>query len=97
MNTRKDILFNNVDDRYDLEIRNGDFVIGNSDIQNIRHIVEADQGQFKQWPKIGVAIRRYLDGNNIGEMKRKALIHLKADGYTPRKVNQVDNGIVIKL
>lgn len=97
MSTRKDILFHNVDDRYDLKIKDGDFAIGESDIQNIRHIIEADQGQYKEYPKLGLGVRKYLNAPIDGVMKRKALIMLKADGYTALNVRQVDAGLVIRI
>ncbi|MEO1006844.1 MAG: hypothetical protein AAFW67_13560, partial [Cyanobacteria bacterium J06638_38] len=46
----------------DVVIKNGDFVLHESTNQHIEHILLAKQGDFKQWPLVGVGIRRYLKG-----------------------------------
>ncbi len=97
MAIRKDILFTHVEDRYDIDIKNGDFVIGESDVQHIRHICEGEQGQYKQYPKLGLGIRKYLNGPVDGELQRRAMIMLRSDGYTPLRVRQVESGLVIRI
>lgn len=94
---RKDILFGMVDDDYDLLIRNGDFVIGVSDIQHCRHIISAHPGHYKQWPRIGVGIIDDLKSAMDASLTRRILIHLKADTYSPQNLKIRDNAIVLKL
>ena len=52
----KDII---VDQTGDLEILNGDIFVNESDSQHLEFIITADKGQFRQFPLIGVGIRRF--------------------------------------
>lgn len=49
----------------DLEIRNGDFVIGDTDQQNIELILLSHKGAFKEHPILGVGITDYLKSPEI--------------------------------
>ena len=79
----KDILLN---DSGDLMVRNGDFVIGESDGQHIQHIFEAEPGDFKQSPLVGLGIRKKINGIFNGIFRREAMIQLLADGFTVNKL-----------
>lgn len=80
----KDIL---LDDNFDLIIENGDFKIGNSDIQHIQLICITDLGHWKQSPLQGVGIHNYISSSGQqAALKRNISIQLAADGY---KVNEV--------
>ncbi len=81
----------------DLTIDNGDFVIGNSDQQNIRNIVQSQRGQFYHTPMIGVGI---LDEMNsavtVQSLKNRISNNLKLDGYEPDGIEIADDfGITI--
>jgi len=94
---RDDILFGTVEGDYDLLINGGDFVIGPSDIQHVRHIIEAEQGNYKQHPLIGVGVRKML-GGCLGQLeKRKIRLQLKSDQYQPSELQVNEKGIVVKL
>ena len=45
-----------LDETGDLEIQNGDFVIGESTLQHQEHIIIANQGEYKEHPEVGVGI-----------------------------------------
>lgn len=75
----KDII-TDPNDNNDLLIRGGDFVISDSGVQHIQHILEADSGQYKQHPRIGVGIRRALNGQVDGEVRRLIQLQLESDG-----------------
>jgi len=49
----------------DLEIKNGDFDIGDTDQQNIELILLAHKGNFKEHPILGVGIASYLKSPEI--------------------------------
>lgn len=79
MNNRTDIL---LDENENLIIRNGDFVIGNSDIQHTRHIVKINKGEHKQSPTIGFGINNYLQSTISDQrFKRDLKVALAQDGY----------------
>lgn len=85
-------------DNYDLEIEpvrlaNGliasGLVIGNIDYQRCRMIIEAQKGEFKEFPTLGFGIDNYL--KSVTSQKRQQFIteltkELKSDGMTTIKV-----------
>lgn len=77
MKKRKDILVNN-----DLLIENGDFVMGDSDIQHIDHIITAQPGEYKETPQLGFGVINYLKSNTTKtKFKRDLRVQLNFDGY----------------
>jgi hypothetical protein len=94
---RKDILLGSVDDSYDLLIENGDFVIGNSHVQHVRHIFAAHPGTYKQYPKLGIGIKDDINSPMDQSLIRKVQIHLKSDGYKPQNIKIVQSAIVVRL
>jgi hypothetical protein len=86
----KDII---VDQTGDLEILNGDIFVNESDSQHLEFIVTADKGQFRQFPLIGVGIRRFSNGPFDAQAIRQAIkLQLESDGYNVRKVSVSNNG-----
>jgi hypothetical protein len=80
MSVAKDIL---LDENGELLFRNGDFVVGPSDKQNIQSILNAFPGWWKQFPEVGVGMMKYL--NSTGreqEMQRNIKLQLESDGFT---------------
>jgi len=78
----KDILF---DTDGELQFENGDFLVGESDTQNVKLIVEANKGEFKQHPQLGFGAINYVKSNvSAIEFKRDLKIQLKMDGYRPK-------------
>jgi len=72
----------------DLELSGGDIVTGDSQTQDIEHIMLAQKGQFTQFPLIGVGIRQRLNGPlKPAALKRDIRIDLESDGFN---VNSID-------
>jgi len=80
---RQDILLSDSD----LMTRDGDFVIDNSDLQNIYLIIRLHPGNIKQYPLIGVGEERFLNGTVDGNLRRELQLQLESDGYRPRKLS----------
>ncbi|MDX2304605.1 MAG: hypothetical protein NW226_17485 [Microscillaceae bacterium] len=80
---RKDVLLN---DGGDLLIRNGSFVHGNSDAQHIRLLIKSAPGDWGQSPLIGVNSNKYIQANNLEQMKSEIINMLKADKYRVKKL-----------
>jgi hypothetical protein len=96
--TRWDILFGYVEpDAYDLLIEGGDFVIGNSQAQHTWHIIEANQGDYKQFPLVGIGVRRMLNAALSGNEKWLILKQLEGDEIRPERVVMVEGKILVKL
>lgn len=61
----------------------GDFNIVASDQQHLGDIIQSFNGDWKQYPMVGVGVGAYL--NSAGQQQRlvrELLIQLRADGYT---------------
>jgi len=63
---------------------NGDFTVGFSDEQHMKHVLLSSPGHFKNAPLIGVGIREQLNGpltpKLIEDLERQIKLHLEADG-----------------
>lgn len=67
----------------------GDFLIGESDGQHVQDIINSWAGWWKEFPTLGVGVKRFLGRpGGVQVVKRAIKIHLKSDGY------RVDNIIV---
>lgn len=71
----KDFLF-----KEDLQISNGDLVIGESDNQHQKHILQAFKGEYKKTPEIGVGIEQMLNDDSIVPFLIEAKKMLEYDG-----------------
>jgi hypothetical protein len=82
----------------DLKIINGDFIIDNSDEQNIENILVSFKGDWKQWPLIGVGIIKYIHSPQTYSIKRtiekEIMLQLKYDNAKEIKVKYDDKLII---
>jgi len=93
---RKDVLFGTVTNKYDLLIRNGDFVIEDSDWQHTRHILEATPGQYRKNPLVGIGIRSMINGPLTAVEKRTIKLQLEADKINVNKIEFSDSTLIIE-
>ena len=74
----------------DIEIKDGDLAVADSDGQGIEFIITAKPGQFYQFPTLGVGIVDELNGSLSKQALRiKIKNNLEADNY---RVNRVKVG-----
>lgn len=68
----------------DLQIKNGDFLIDESDQQHVEDILVAFQGEYTQNPVLGVGISSYLrapmDAKIRQDLEREIKLQVEADG-----------------
>lgn len=86
----KDIL---IDD--DLVFEDGDFAIGLSDKQHIKHILTAFKGEFKAHPEIGANLEEMLSDDRYMEFLIEAKKNLQYDGVEVRNISFNENGKLI--
>ncbi len=73
----KDIKLNNVND---LEIIGGDFVIGESELQEVGVILQLNQGELKSDPLCGMNMHKYIKGKGVSvELEKNLKIQLERD------------------
>ena len=76
----KDVL---LDDSGDLQISNGDFVVGESDEQHIMLLVNYHVGALKKFPLTGVGIMDYSGSSGLAAQLRNSIkINAESDGYS---------------
>jgi hypothetical protein len=83
---RNDIL---LDEQNEPLIVDGDFVIGQSDQQHVKHIVEAFKGEYKSNPTVGFGVISYLKRDELieSEFRRDLKIQLENDGYNDSEID----------
>jgi len=86
---RTDIL---LDENKDLTIFNGDFLIGESDEQNVELHIVTPKGHYKQSPKVGVGIVRNTKSVLAYELKGEIRTELGDDGYNVNMLYQDTEG-----
>lgn len=82
----------------DLEIQNGDFVITESEMQEVGILLQLNQGALKSDPLCGMNMYKYLKGKGTStELKKNLKIQLERDGKNYEEVKKrikwnIDNG-----
>lgn len=70
-----------LDDTDDLQIINGDFVIGESLTQDVGLILRLNQGELKSDPLLGANITTLINSNvDQQALETKVKLHLQRDG-----------------
>ena len=74
----KDIL---LDENDDLKILNGDFDIGESEMQEVGIILRLRQGELKSDPILGANLQHFMKGKyDRVAIEKRVKIHLERDG-----------------
>ena len=76
----------------DLEFEDGDFAIGISDKQHIKHILKAFKGEFKEFPELGVGIEQMINDDNYMDVLIEAKKNLQYDGVEGKNIKFTDEG-----
>jgi len=75
----------------DLQIENGDFIIGDSDQQHVEDLLIAQKGEYTQNPILGIGISRFLrapmDSRIREKLSREIKLQIEADGGSGVKVD----------
>lgn len=85
-----------VDDDFDLQIKDGDFVASESTAQHQKILILADKGEFKEVPMRGVGARRYLEDHTPDNLAREIRTEFAADGMKVNKI-QIASDLTIQV
>ncbi|MRI64535.1 oxidase [Ornithobacterium rhinotracheale] len=85
----QDILTNTEND---LQIKDGNFVVGISNSQQQKHIITASKGEYKEFPEVGVGIVQMLADDRYTEMLIETKKQLEYDGMQIKDVSLQPNG-----
>ena len=66
----------------DLLIQNGDFVIDNGELQQVKIILNADKGGLRQFPLLGASMSTYIGSSNNDDILSNIIVdELNKDGF----------------
>jgi hypothetical protein len=84
----RDIL---LDENNDLKIVNGDFAVGESEMQEVALILSSNQGEWKEHPVVGAnLVTKVRSNTNDPRLERTLRIQMKLDG---KDYEQIKNKI----
>ena len=74
----------------------GDFALTDSDTQHVKDIISAYVGWWKEFPTLGVGVKRYLGRpGSFQVLKREIRLQLRTDGYRADSVSVANNQIFV--
>lgn len=71
---------------FDLQIKDGDLVIGESNQQHQQCLILAEKGAYKQFPDLGVGVMTYLKDENPDELLREIRLQFSGDGMKVKRL-----------
>lgn len=77
---------------YDLEIKNGDWHTGLAENQHAKYIIQAQKGEFKQNPELGVGIENMLNTEQAIDFLIEAKKNLEYDGMNVKNIAFTEAG-----
>ena len=79
----KDLILNS---EGELDIKDGDLVVGTSDDQHKQHLLMFQKGALKENPATGVGLATYLESEDTTGLLREIRNQFEGDGMTVEKV-----------
>lgn len=79
----------------DIELSSGDIIMIEPTEQHKRDILLASQGDFGEFPLMGVGIEDYLNSEDNGSMLRQISLQMQHDGIKIRKVEFINGQLEI--
>lgn len=84
-----------LDNNFELQIADGDLVIGDAVSQNQGLIIISQPGEWKEHPALGVGIESWLNDESPGDLKTQIRKQLKADGMKVNAISFADGQLNI--
>lgn len=81
---------------YDLLIKDGHAVIGETTAQNQAFILMAHKGDFKEYPLLGVGLQDITNDHDFPAWKRLITEQLEADGQQIDKLEITNEGMTLE-
>lgn len=79
----------------DLEITNGDFVVGDATSEHQELLIYSAKGDWKENPTVGVGAAGYLKDEDVNGLLGEIKKEFERDGMTVRKVELNDEKIQV--
>lgn len=82
-----------LDENFDVQITDGDFVIGESAQQQQQLLMITNKGEWKENPTVGVGVSGFLkDDVDTTDLLAEVKTQFEADGMTVNELNYDNNG-----
>lgn len=80
----------------DLEIADGDFVVADSETQELQNILSANQGEWRQFPLIGFGMSDWLlSPLDMAKFRKDVGLQLRLDGFKKYEVILEDGQLTV--
>ena len=83
-----------LDSNQELDVQNGDFVTGESTLQNQDLLIMTNPGEWKEDPTIAVGIAGFLKDYDLSGLLGKIKEQFQKDGMQVKSVSIIDGKIV---
>lgn len=70
----------------DVLCQDGDFMLGDATYQHQADLLQAQEGEYKQFPATGVGLPQFLNDEDPADMIRKIRAQFKRDGIAIEKI-----------
>ena len=79
-----------------IDSNTGDFSLTESDTQHVKDIINCYVGWYKEFPTIGVGVKRYLGRpGSFQVLKREIKLQLKSDNYRADNIKVIGSEIYV--
>lgn len=79
----------------DLQILNGDLVVGGSKKQQQYLLLATDKGEWKQHPRTGIGLFGFLEDENPTLLFREVREQMMMDGMRVKRIDYKDGQLII--
>ena len=80
------------DDSGDIQVKNGDMVIGDATFQHQQDLLSASEGEYKADPLVGVGLAEFLDDEGPSDMMKKIRVQFGQDGMNVKTARINESG-----
>jgi len=81
-----------LDSGFDLLIKDGDFVVGESTAQHQDLLIRLEKGELRQYPKTGVGIKTFFNDDQVGSLYGEIQQQFEGDGMVINKIAITSDG-----
>lgn len=84
-----------LDENRDIQVKNGEAVIGDIANQNLEILVLSEKGEIREAPLRGVGIRRYVEDEDVATLLQAIRNEVAEEGMTLDKLGVEDGKLEI--
>ena len=84
-----------IGDDYDMVVKDGSLLVGDTTAQNQAVIIASHKGEFKEQPSVGVGISDMLLDHDSLAWRQEIREQLEIDGQTVNKITVTKTGITV--